>query len=117
MPASAFRITTGLSILNAGFEEVALRRFESDGGIPIDNMASEHCFVSVALTRKNYLFAGSDAGARRAAIIYTILRCCRLAGVEPIEYLSAVLPVLARKVKRVDMANLMPAAWAQNREA
>ncbi|WP_181198110.1 IS66 family transposase [Enhygromyxa salina] len=38
--------------------QLALRRFESDGGIPIDNMAAEHNFVPVALTRKNFLFAG-----------------------------------------------------------
>ncbi|WP_181197722.1 IS66 family transposase [Enhygromyxa salina] len=54
--------------------QLALRRFESDGGIPIDNMAAEHNFVPVALTRKNFLFAGSDAGAERAAVVYTILR-------------------------------------------
>ena len=97
--------------------ELALRRFESDGAIPIDNMAAEHNFVSVALTRKNYLFAGSDAGAERAAIIYTILRCCRLAEVDPVEYLTEVLPVLARKIRRVDVAQLMPAAWARSRAA
>lgn len=92
--------------------ELALRRFEHDGAIPIDNMAAEHNFVSVALTRKNYLFAGSDAGAERAAIIYTVLRCCRLAGVEPLEYLNDVLPVLAGKVRAADVPKLMPAAWA-----
>ena len=95
--------------------EVALRRFESDGRIPIDNMASEHCFVPVALTRKNYLFAGADSGAERAAIVYTVLRCCRLAEVEPFEYLSEVLPVLAGKLRRVDIPALMPRAWAQRR--
>jgi transposase len=95
--------------------ELALRRFEHDGAIPIDNMAAEHNFVSVALTRKNYLFAGSDAGAERAAIIYTILRCCRLAGVEPLEYLNAVLPVLAAKIRTADVPKLMPAAWATQR--
>jgi hypothetical protein len=95
--------------------EKALRRFESDGAIPIDNMAAEHNFVSVALTRKAYLFVGSDAGGERAAIIYTILRCCRLADVDPIEYLNDVLPVLARGIKGIDVPKLMPAAWARRR--
>jgi transposase len=95
--------------------QVALRRFEGDGAIPIDNMAAEHNFVSVALTRKNFLFAGSDAGGERAAIVYTILRCCRLAGVDPVEYLTDVLAVLSRKIRRVDVPKLMPAAWAKNR--
>jgi transposase len=93
--------------------QLALRRFESDGAIPIDNMAAEHNFVSVALTRKNFLFAGSDTGGERAAIAYTILRCCRLAGVEPVEYLTDVLTVLSRKVRRVELAKLMPAKWAR----
>ena len=99
-----FEITSGAD---------ALRRFETDGGIPIDNMAAEHNFVPVALTRKNFLFAGSDAGAERAAIVYTVLRCCRLAGVEPFEYLSDVLAVLSRKIRRVDVPQLMPREWAQ----
>jgi transposase len=92
--------------------QVALRRFESNGGIPIDNMAAEHNFVPVALTRKNFLFAGSDAGGERAAIVYTILRCCRLAGVEPVEYLTDVLGVLSGKIRLVDVPTLMPAQWA-----
>jgi transposase len=95
--------------------QLALRRFESDGAIPIDNMAAEHNFVSVALTRKNYLFAGSDAGAERAAIIYTVLRCCRLAGVDPVEYLTDVLPRLAGRIRGTEIAGLMPAAWARGR--
>jgi len=95
--------------------QIALRRFEKNGAIPIDNMAAEHNFVSVALTRKNYLFVGSDAGGERAAIAYTILRCCRLAGVEPLEYLTDVLTVLSRGIKRVDVPQLMPAAWARRR--
>ena len=78
-------------------------------------MAAEHNFVSVALTRKNFLFAGSDLGGERAAIIYTILRCCRLADVEPVEYLNDVLAVLSRGIRRVDIPKLMPAAWAQRR--
>jgi transposase len=93
--------------------QLALRRFETDGSIPIDNMAAEHNFVSVAITRKNFLFAGSDAGGEWAAIAYTILRCCRLAGVEPVQYLTDVLTVLSRKIRRVDLPELMPAAWAR----
>lgn len=95
--------------------QIALRRFEGDGAIPIDNMAAEHNFISVALTRKNFLFVGSDAGGERAAIVYTILRCCRLAGVDPVEYLTDVLAVLSRKIRRVDVPQLMPAAWARRR--
>lgn len=91
--------------------EEALRRFESDGTIPIDNAAAEHGFVPVALTRKNYLFLGHDNGGDRAAIIYTVLRCCRLAGVDPVAYLRETLGILSGKVRRAEMSELMPAAW------
>ena len=89
----------------------ALRRFETDGTIPIDNAAAEHGFVPVALTRKNYLFLGHDNGGDRAAIIYTVLRCCRLAGVDPVAYLRETLGILSGKVRRAEMSELMPATW------
>ncbi len=89
----------------------ALRRFEQSGVIPIDNMAAEHAFVPVALTRKNFLFFGSDNGGDRAAIVYTVLRCCRLLEVDPVAYLRETLAALSRKVRRVDMPEFMPVAW------
>jgi hypothetical protein len=91
--------------------EEALRRFEFDGRIPIDNMLAEHAFVPVALTRKNYLFLGADTGGDWAAIIYTILRCCRLAEVDPVAYMKDILGVLARGVRRCEASELMPARW------
>jgi len=49
--------------------------------------------VRTALTRKNVLFAASDAGGERAAIAYTILGSCRLAGVDPREYPLGTVPL------------------------
>ena len=73
--------------------------------------------VRAALTRKNFLFAGSDTGAERAAIAYTILGSCRLAAVDPLEYLRDVLPRLAVKRKFSDVAKLLPANWKTARAA
>lgn len=95
----------------------ALTRFLTDGRIPIDNGAAERLHVRVALTRKNFLFAGSDAGGHRAAIAYTVLSCCRLAGVDPREYLAEVLPKLARGVSMAEAINLLPASWRDQRAA
>lgn len=67
--------------------------------------------------RKNYLFAGSDAGAERAAIAYTILGSCRLVGIDPLEYLRDVLPRMTRKVRLVDLSDLLPHRWKQRRDA
>jgi transposase len=90
---------------------IPLGRFLEDGVIPMDNGIVERLHVRAALTRKNYLFAGSDAGGERAAIAYTILGCCRLADVNPVEYLADVLPRLARRIRLRDMYALMPARW------
>ncbi len=90
----------------------ALRRFLDDGVIPIDNGVVERLHVRTALTRKNFLFAGSDAGAERAAVVYTVLGCCKLAKVDPVKYLADVLPRLAtRRVRLCDMPALLPATW------
>jgi hypothetical protein len=48
--------------------EVALRRFLADGKIAIDNNAAERALRSIALGRKNWLFAGSDRGGGTAAM-------------------------------------------------
>ena len=79
--------------------------------IPPDNGIVERLHVRAALTRKNFLFAGSDAGGERSAIAFTILGCCRLAGVEPVAYLTDVLPRLARRIRVAEVAALMPARW------
>jgi transposase len=96
--------------------KVALRRFLDDGVIPIDNGVVERLHVRTALTRKNFLFAGSDAGAQRAAIAYTILGCCQLAEVNPVEYLADVLPKLARGgIRLSDVPALLPDRWKLTR--
>ena len=95
----------------------ALGRFLENGLIPIDNGIVERLHVRAALTRKNYLFAGSDTGGERAAIAYTILASCRLNGVNPLAYLTDVLPRLGRRVRLRDLPALMPAKWQADRAA
>jgi len=96
---------------------VALGRFLEFGFVPMDNGAVERLHVRAALTRKNFLFAGSDAGGERAAIAYTILGCCRLLGINPVEYLGDVLPLLTRRIRLVDLPALLPAPWKARRAA
>lgn len=95
--------------------EAALRRYLDDGVIPIDNSVVERLHVRTALTRKNFLFAGSDAGGERAAIAFTLMGCCKLAKVNPLAYLADVLPKLTtRKVRLRDVPELLPAAWKRS---
>lgn len=73
----------------------ALVRYCEDGRVEMDNNAAERALRAVALGRKNYLFAGSDAGGERAAAIYSLLGSAKLNGVDPEAYLSAVLRRIA----------------------
>ena len=50
----------------------ALVRCFDDGRLALDNNPAERALRCVAIGRKNYLFAGSDAGGRRAAAIYSL---------------------------------------------
>lgn len=89
----------------------ALGRFLEYGFVPIDNGIVERLHVRAALTRKNYLFAGSDTGGDRAAIAYTILGSCRIEGVDPVEYLREVLPILCGRIRLLDLPALLPSRW------
>jgi len=73
----------------------ALSRYVDDGRIEIDNNAAERALRDVALGRKNYLFAGSDAGGERAAAIYSLLGTAKLNGIDPEGYLRTVLARIA----------------------
>lgn len=73
----------------------ALGRFCDDGRIEIDNNAAERALRCVALGRKNFLFAGSDAGGDRAAALYSLLGTAKLNGVNPEAFLREVLTRIA----------------------
>jgi transposase len=73
----------------------ALTRFVADGAIEIDNNAAERALRAVALGRKNYLFAGSDAGGERAAAIYSLVGSAKLHGLDPQAYLRHVIQRIA----------------------
>jgi transposase len=73
----------------------ALIRYRDDGHIEVDNNAAERSLRAVALGRKNYLFAGSDAGGERAAAIYSLIGTAKLNGLDPEAYLRDVLARIA----------------------
>ncbi len=81
----------------------ALIRYRDDGHLEIDNNAAERALRAVALGRKNYLFAGSDAGGERAAAIYSLIGSAKLNGLDPEAYLRHVLGRIAsHAINRID---------------
>ena len=85
----------------------ALIRYLDDGTVAIDNNAVERAIRPLVLGRKNWLFAGSDAGGERAAAIYSLIETAKLNGLDPEAYLHAVLDRIAdHPVNRV--AELLP---------
>jgi len=73
----------------------ALTRYVDDGQLEIDNNAAERALRVVALGRKNFLFAGSNAGGERAAAIYSLLGSAKLNELDPEIYLQHVLERIA----------------------
>jgi len=66
---------------------------------------------AIALGRKNHLFAGSDRGARRWAIVSSLIETAKLNGVEPHAYLSSVLERMADGYPTNRLDNLLPWNW------
>ncbi len=85
----------------------ALIRYTNNGLVEIDNNAAERALRTVALGRKNFLFAGSDAGGERAAAIYSLIGSAKLNGLDPEAYLRFVIERIAKyPVNRV--SELLP---------
>jgi transposase len=94
----------------------ALIRYTSDGRLEADNNTAENVLRGIALGRKNFLFAGSDAGGENAAILYTLIETAKLNGIEPYAYLSDVVARIAEHpINRIDA--LLPWQWAEGRIA
>jgi transposase len=86
-----------LKLLFAGAIRYARSRWDAltanvnNGRLEISNNAAENAIRPITLGRKNWLFAGSNAGGDRAAIFYTLIRSAKLDGLEPEDWLRDVL--------------------------
>ena len=74
--------------------ETGLVEYLNDGRLPISNIASEHVAKTVALARKNFLFADTPAGAEASAMIYSIIESAKANGQNVLKYLTVVLDAL-----------------------
>ncbi|KKL99016.1 hypothetical protein LCGC14_1818660 [marine sediment metagenome] len=88
----------------------ALNRYVENPMMDIDNNISERTLRMVVIGRKNYMFAGSEAGAERAAIIYSLVASCKLNGHDPFAYFRDVLGrISTHPAGRID--ELLPSNW------
>ncbi len=94
----------------------ALCLYITDGRIGIDNNPAERALRTIAITRKNYLFLGSEAGGDRAAVIYTVLETAKLNGLAPEAYLADVINRMAKGHPANKLAELLPWNWTANIE-
>lgn len=73
----------------------ALCKYRDDGHAELDNNAAERALRTIALGRKNHLFAGADSGGERAAGIYSLIGTAKLNDIDPEAYLRYVLEQIA----------------------
>jgi transposase len=79
-----------------------------------DDGAAERAVTGPVLGRKNYLFAGSDAGGERGAVIYSLVETCKLNAIDPFAYLQAVLASLPTH-PAIRLDELLPYNWKRDK--
>jgi transposase len=89
----------------------ALVRYAGDGRLAIDNNVAERALRGIAITRKNFLFLGSEAGGERAAILYTVVESAKLNGLDPEAYLADLIDRMARGHPINRLGELLPWNW------
>ena len=86
-----------------------------DGRVAIDNNAAERAIKPIVLGRKNFLFAGSDAGGEILADAMTVIETAKLSGLNPEDYLADILGrIRSHDPRRLD--ELVPWTWKADRE-
>jgi transposase len=88
----------------------AFTRFLDDGRLCMSNNAAERELRAVAVGRRNWTFAGSDEGGRRAAAIYTLIATAKLNDIDPQAWLADVLARLPDHPAR-RIYQLLPWNW------
>ena len=94
----------------------AFTRFLDDGRICLTNNAAERALRGIALGRKSWLFAGSDRGGQRAAIMYSLIVSAKMNDLDPQAWLAHVLANIAQHpANRLD--ELLPWNWRPHQAA
>jgi transposase len=89
-----------------------LGRFLEDGRVELSNIFIENSIRPLAIGRKNYLYSGSEDGARRLAIAYSLIGTCVRNGVNVRNYLNHVLEELPKRMSK-NIDDLLPINWKE----
>ena len=107
LPALSAKTPLAAAIRHALVRLPKLRPYLEHGALEAENNAAERAMRPIALGRKNYLFVGSQAGGRAAAVAYTLIVTAKLCGVDPEAWLADTLAQIPdHKITRLD--ELMP---------
>jgi hypothetical protein len=88
----------------------ALNRYTTDGDLHIDNNISERTLKLVGIGRNNWLFVGSDAGGKTAAVLFSFTATCKHLGIDTFAYLRDVLTRLPTQPAE-RLPELLPHRW------
>jgi len=89
------------------------RHLLDDGRLELDTNPVENQIRPIALTRKNALFAGNEIGAENWAMLASLVATCKLADVNPVDYIAATLRAILNGHPKSDIEDLMPWRFKQ----
>ena len=88
----------------------ALQNVFADGRLEVDNNKAERAIKPVVIGRKNYLFAGSHEGGKRAAIIYSLIESAKQNQINSFDYLKDILTKIPTQLAS-KVHELLPYNW------
>ena len=93
----------------------AFTRFLDDGRVCLTNNAAERALRGIALGRRAWLFAGSDRGGQRAAMMYSLIVTAKMNNIDPQAWLADVLGRIAEHSAR-KLDELLPWVWKAQKQ-
>jgi transposase len=88
--------------------EIGLREYCKDGRLPISNIKSEHVAKTIAIARKNFMFADTPAGAKSSAMLFSMIETAKANNHNPHHYLSLLLTALPNASCVEEVEALLP---------
>lgn len=113
-PSAPPRTPLGVALRYTANRWMNLGLFVLDGDLPVDTGEAERQHRRIALGRRNYLFAGSDAGAKRLCTVLSLCGCCHMLGLDPWQYLRDVLGRMPDGLTDAQLRALLPMNWKKD---